>query len=106
MGIFIVIIQYPKRKKERKMKVTYHATKRFLQRVLKKDRWTMQEFHQVKQQLEEMFMSVVPGSYARFFALPQYKGYVVVHQDNTVITILEKDQQFRKKSRCHKKHCA
>ena len=42
------------------MKVTYHATKRFLQRVLKKDRWTMQEFHVVKQHLEKMFISVVP----------------------------------------------
>jgi hypothetical protein len=88
------------------MKVTFHATKRFLQRVLKKDRWTMQEFYEVKQQLEEIFMSVVPGSYTRPFALPNFKGYVVVHQDNKVITIMEKDQHFRKKSRCHKKHCA
>ena len=81
------------------MKVTYHATKRFLQRVMKKERWTRKEYFKVKQQLEEIFMSVVPGSYARPFALPQYKGYVVVHQDNTVITILEKDQAYRKKQR-------
>jgi len=79
------------------MKVTYHATKRFLQRVLKKEHWSRQEFRQIKQQLEEMFMCVVPGSYARPFALPQYKGYVVVHQDNTVITILEKDREYRKR---------
>ncbi len=78
------------------MKVIYHATKRFLQRVLKKENYTRAEFYQMKQQLEEMFLSVVPGSYARTFALPQYKGYVVVHQDNTVITILEKDQHYRK----------
>ena len=81
------------------MKVTYHATKRFLQRVMKKEHWSREEFRQIKQQLEEMFMSVVPGSYTRPFALPVYKGYVVVHQDNTVITILEKDQHYRKSHR-------
>ena len=81
------------------MKVTYHATKRFLQRVLKKDHWSREEFRQVKKQLEEIFMSVVPGSYARSFALPHYKGYVVVHQDNTVITILKKDKQYKKSHR-------
>ena len=78
------------------MKVTYHATKRFLQRVLKKENYTRAEFYQMKLQLEEMFLSVVPGSYKRPFALPEHKGYVVVHQDNTVITILEKDQHYRK----------
>ena len=78
------------------MKVTYHATKRFLQRVLKKEHWSREEFFIVKQHLEEMFMSVVPGSYARPFALPMYKGYVIVHQGNTVITILEKDLEYRK----------
>ena len=81
------------------MKVTYHATKRFLQRVLHKTRFSREEFLATKQQLEEMFMSVVPGSYARPFSLPKYKGYVVVHKDNTVITILEKDKAYRKKQR-------
>jgi len=74
------------------MKVTYHATKRFLQRVLKKKRWTREEFLSIKSYLEKVFMSVIPGSYARPFSLPEYKGYVVIHRDNTVITILEKDQ--------------
>ena len=84
------------------MKVTYHATKRFLERVLHKARYTREEFYSTKQLLEDMFLNVVPGSYARSFALPEYKGYVVVHQDNTVITILEKDQAYRKKQRtCH-----
>ncbi len=81
------------------MKVTFHATKRFLERVMKKEHWSRQEFRQMKEQLEKMFMSVVPGSYSRPFVLPQYKGYVVVHQDNTVITILEKDQQYKKSGR-------
>jgi hypothetical protein len=85
------------------MKVTYHATKRFFQRVLKKNHWTQDEFYVMKQQLEEMFLSVVPGSYRRPFALPKYKGYVVVHQDNTVITILEKDERYRKMHKSKKR---
>jgi len=81
------------------MKVTYHATKRFLQRVLKKEHWSREEFFIVKQHLEEMFMSVVPGSYRKPFALPNFKGYVVVHEGDTVITILEKNQRYRKSHR-------
>ena len=61
--------------------------------------WSRQEFHHINQQLEEIFMCVVPGSYARPFALPMHKGYVVVHHDNTVITILKKDREYRKRSR-------
>ena len=77
------------------MKVTYHATKRFLQRVLKKERYTREEFLHMKRELEEMFASVIPGSYTRPFALPDFKGYVVVHQGDTVITILEKDHRYK-----------
>ncbi len=72
------------------MKVTYHATKRFLERVLNKVKYSRKEFQETKQMLEEVFMNVVPTSYARPFALPGHKGFKVIHQDNTVITILEK----------------
>ena len=81
------------------MKVTYHATKRYLQRVLKKEHWNKEEFLNIKYQLEEMFMRVVPGSYDRPFSLPDTKGYVVVHHENTVITFLEKDPAYRKKQK-------
>ncbi len=85
------------------MKVTYHATKRFFQRVLKRNHWTQDEFYAMKQQLEAMFLSVVPGSYRRPFPLPEYKGYMVVHEGDTVITILEKDERYRKIHK-HKKY--
>ncbi len=81
------------------MKVTYHATQRFLERVLHKVKYSRNEFHETKRQLEEMFLNVVPGSYARSFALPEHKGYVVVHQDNTVITILDKKEMKIRKGR-------
>jgi len=72
------------------MKVTYHATKRFLERVLHKTRYSQADIMSTKQLLEDIFISVVPGSYARPFSLPQYKGYKVIHRDNTVITIISK----------------
>lgn len=72
------------------MKVTYHATQRFLERVLNKVRVSREEFLETHSTLEDIFNSVVPGSYSRPFGLPGFKGYIVVHRDNTVITILEK----------------
>ncbi len=77
------------------MKVTYRATKRFLQRVLKKEHCTREEFYRMKRELEKMFASVIPGSYTRPLALPDFKGYAVVHQGDTVITILEKDHRYK-----------
>ncbi len=72
------------------MKVTYHATNRFLERVLNKVKYSKKEFYETKKLLEEMFTNIVPSSYARPFALPGHKGFKVIHQDDTVITILEK----------------
>ena len=73
------------------MNVTYHATQRFLERVLNKVKYTKEEFNDTKKQLEYIFKNIVPSSYARPFALPGYKGFKVVHQENIVITILEKN---------------
>ncbi len=81
------------------MKVTYHATQRFLERVLHKVKYSRAEFYAAKQELEKIFNSVVPASYARTFPLPEYKGFKVVHQDNTVITILDKSQMKIRKGR-------
>ena len=81
------------------MKVTYHATQRFLERVLHKVKYSRSDFHDAKRELEALFESVVPTSYARPFALPGFKGYKVVHQDNTVITILEKDYKDNRRRR-------
>lgn len=75
------------------MKVTFHATKRFLERVLHKTYYSQAELTNAKQLLEDIFISVVPGSYGRPFALPQYKGYKVIHRDNTVITIIPKKKK-------------
>ena len=72
------------------MKVTFHATKRFLERVLHKTRYSQADIMDAKQLLEDMFNTVVPGSYGRPFPLPEYKGFKVIHRDNTVITIISK----------------
>ena len=81
------------------MKVTYHAIKRFLERVLHKTKWTRAEFNAARVELEKMFASIIPGSYGRGFPLPDYKGFQVVHRDNTVITILDKKSMKKRKGR-------
>ena len=75
------------------MKVTFHATKRFLERVMHKVRYSQQDMHEAQKYLEEMFSTVIPGSYGRPFALPQHKGFKVIHKDNTVITIISKKKR-------------
>ncbi len=75
------------------MKVTFHATKRFLERVLHKTRYSQADITSTKKLLEDLFTSVVPGSYARPFSLPQYKGFKVIHRDDTVITIVPKSHK-------------
>ena len=75
------------------MKVTFHATKRFLERVLHKTRYSQADIVSAKELLEDLFTSVVPGSYARPFSLPQYKGFKVIHRDDTVITIIPKSHK-------------
>ena len=82
------------------MKVTYHATQRFLERVLNKNKYTKNEFYETKKQLEKLFLHMIPGSYARPFSLPGYKGFRVVHQENCVITIIPKNKtknRFKKR---------
>lgn len=74
------------------MRVTYHATQRFLERVLHKVKYSKEEFYETRKQLEYLFENIVPSSYARPFALPGYKGFKVIHQENIVITILEKNR--------------
>ena len=74
------------------MKVTYHATQRFLERVLNKSTYTRNEFDETKEKLEELFLNMIPGSYARPFSLPGHKGFSVVHQENCVITIIPKNK--------------
>jgi len=75
------------------MKVTFHATKRFLERVLNKPRYNHADYMEARQLLEEMFNSVIPGSYGRPFPLPEHKGFKVIHRDNTVITIVPKKRK-------------
>ncbi len=75
------------------MKVTFHATKRFLERVLNQTHYSQTELMSAKQQLEDIFTSVVPGSYGRPFPLPQFKGYKVIHRDNIVIMIIPKNRK-------------
>ena len=73
------------------MKVTYHAAKRYLQRVLGKVGVSGKDILAIRYFLERrIFNNVVPLSYSKPFPLPGYKGYHVIHRENVVITIVPK----------------
>jgi hypothetical protein len=84
------------------MKVTYHAAQRFLERVVHKSEFTKKEVQTTIDYLTNIFKDVVVNSYSKPFALPGFeKQYYVVHRDNSILTIIPKDEIFRQKQKCH-----
>ena len=83
------------------MKVTYHASERFLQRVLGKLSYSSKDIYNMKVYLEQtMFRNIVPSCYSYPFPLPEYKGFSVIHRDDVIITIIPKkwlSDQWKKK---------
>ena len=77
------------------MVITYHAAKRFVERVLKKQRYTHCDVDRAKELLQKLFSSVV--THKRYIPLPTVKGYIAVVKENIVVTILEKNSRWRRK---------
>ena len=74
-----------------KMKVSYHAGQRFLERVIKKADFTKYEVHRTVEYLERLLADVVLNSYAKPFALPGFENqFQVINRDNVAITIVPK----------------
>ena len=70
------------------MKITNHATKRFLQRVKKRYNYTKSEFLKTKKELERMFNNIVTNQTK--IVIPDFNKFLAVVKNQTVITILEK----------------
>ena len=70
------------------MKITNHATKRFLQRVKKRYNYTKSEFLKTKKELERMFNNIVTNRTK--IVIPDFNKFLAVVKNQTVITILEK----------------
>jgi len=73
------------------MRVSVHATKRFLQRVLKKESYTSKELRDIYFYLNEMIKNIIPRSYRGYCAFPGNSNFVIAYQENTATTILPKE---------------
>lgn len=82
------------------MKITNHATKRFLERVLKKRRYSYQEFKKANDLLKKHFANI--KTHRNTIPLPNFKGYMAIVQENTVVTIIPKDRGWHKKIKIKK----
>jgi len=70
------------------MKITNHATKRFLQRVKNKYNYTKEEFLQTKKELNLLFKDIVTNR--KKIVVPHFNKFFAIVKNKTVITILEK----------------
>ena len=79
------------------MEITLHAAKRFVQRVLKKEHYNFTDIKRAKKLLQKLFTNLV--THRHYVPMPNCKGYVGVIQNNVLVTILQKDSQWRKKQK-------
>ena len=79
------------------MKITLHAATRFVQRVWKKEHYTLTDIKHAQKILQKHFANLV--THRCYVPMPNCKGYVGVIQDNVLVTILQKNSQWRKKQK-------
>ena len=79
------------------MEITLHAATRFVQRVWKKEHYNFTDIKRAKKLLQKLFTNLV--THRHYVPLPNIKGYIGVIKDNVLVTILQKDSQWRKKQK-------
>ena len=72
------------------MRITVHAAKRFLERVMNKSNYTVIDVDFTLRYLTKLFVDVVPGSRYRPIIIPGFENFQAIYQENTIITILPK----------------
>ena len=70
------------------MKVTHHAAKRFLERVIGMQYYGKKEIRRAYRFLEKETDSILVHNRRRHIALPSFKAYRAVIVDNTLVTIV------------------
>jgi len=72
------------------MKVSVHAGKRFLERVMNRSTYTCLDVDFAIRYLERALSSVVPNSSSKHFVLPDFQEYKAIYRQNTIVTIIPK----------------
>ncbi len=75
------------------LKITYHASERFLQRAFGLDEITKQDLRKAHRLLETDTKDIVLIGHKKHIPLPSFKGYLAVIVNNTIVTILPKSQR-------------
>jgi len=70
------------------MEITIHAAQRFLERVMKKEKFSKKEVFDAKKLLNGLFANVI--THRRYVVVPGFSSYVGVVKNNKLITILDK----------------
>lgn len=86
------------------MKVSYHAAKRFLERVINQLEFSTMDIHNTQDYLEVLLKDVVITSYKRQFALPNFQRFVGIYQEDVLVTIIPKDKKQLRPSNKLKKY--
>ncbi len=73
------------------MRVTQHAAKRFLQRVMKMEHFNKRDMYRAYRFLEKETRGIVTQGYHDCFRLPSFEAYRAVVVENTLVTILPKE---------------
>jgi len=73
------------------IQVTHHAAVRFLQRIMKKTKFSKKELRMAYKFLEAETKDIVVRSYKDYFRLPSFSQYRAVVIENRLITILPKE---------------
>ncbi len=74
------------------MEVSYHAAKRFLQRVKKLEKLTHEEIINTQKLLYELVKNLKPLNVSGYCPLPNYsKKFLIAYNENTITTILPKE---------------
>ena len=72
------------------MKVSTHAGKRFLERVMNKAKYTCIDVDFAIRFLEKSLSDVVPNSANKHFVIPGFEMYRAVYCQDTIVTVIPK----------------
>lgn len=73
------------------MQITYHAAKRFLERVIKMGAFTKADVHKTKEYLKRVFKDVVVNTYSEHIPLPGFENqFIAICKENNILTIIPK----------------
>jgi len=72
------------------MRVSIHAGKRFLERVMTKATYTCFDVEFAIEYLEKLLRDVVPANSTTHFVLPGFENFKAVYREGNIVTIIPK----------------